>query len=340
MNLKKYFCQCLGFVYFSSKQIINHSNKSVIHNSIWTNYTYIATNKNIMSNCDKKKNRYNYSKKNNTRHVKPNYFICIPIETINHVLIDELLKIQNHVINKYDKLEECAIEKNKFHISLLVLHIKPNELDTAKRAFHEAITQIKKINKENIFFKDLATFRNDVLYLCLTEESVTYVTRLVQIIKDSFSKGGIQIVDNKRREGRHGKSATGAGTSVVGDGKSSIGAGTSVVGDGKSNTGDGKSNTGDGTSVTTGNSTIGTHNNEDHDITDSDIIPHLTVMKNSKMLKYYKSKLPKIYPDCYNDFNLSKIHAQQLTKHKIQFLMMDIDSTTSYYKIISEEIID
>ncbi|CXI61925.1 conserved Plasmodium protein, unknown function [Plasmodium berghei] len=261
MNIKKLFYKYLSFHSF----LINKNN----YNN--TKLNNLFRGKNIMS------------------HIKPNYFICIPLND-KKVILNELLNIQKFVVSKCDILNECIIEKEKFHISLLILYVKnKTQIDLSKEAFNEAITEIKKINKKNLYFKNLDTFHNDVLYLSLKEESNDYIILLANIFRKSFEKRNIKIVYNSRKHVNSQK---------------------------REQNDDDK-------------------NGETYDCKNK-ITPHLTLMKNSHLSRIYMNRKPKIFPDYYSDFNLTKLLTEHITPNKIQLLEMDVDSTTSYYKIVSE----
>ncbi|SCM22240.1 AKAP-like protein, putative [Plasmodium chabaudi chabaudi] len=262
MNVKKLFYKYLSFHSF----LINKNNYSNIK------LNNLSRGKNIMS------------------HIKPNYFICIPLND-NKIILNELLNIQKFVISKCDLLNECAIEKEKFHISLLILYIKnKTQIDLSKEAFNEAVTEIKKINKQNLYFKNLDTFHNDVLYLSLKEESNDYIISLANIFKKCFEKRNIKIIYNSRKHVNNQKR--------------------------EQNNNKNK--------------------NDETDDCKNKITPHLTLMKNSHLARIYMNRKPKIFPDYYSDFNLTKLLNEHITPNKIQLLEMDIDPVTSYYKIISE----
>ncbi|GAW81427.1 hypothetical protein, conserved [Plasmodium gonderi] len=235
---------------------------------------------------------------NKMKNARANYFICIPLSS-HKTVVEELVQVQNHVIGKYDMLKECAIEKNKFHISLLILHIKKSQLETSKEAFHDAMHEIKKITHQPISFDKLETFRNDVLYLGLKESSQNYIMNIITLLRNSFIRRGIQIVTNSR--------------SAKDDAKKKI----------LPNSLTEKAN------VTS--SIINTSKDKEEHIT-----PHLTIMKNSYVRKIYANRKPLIFPDYYADVNLSKLQNENVILNKIQFLEMDTDLSTLYYRVIAE----
>ncbi|CRH00537.1 conserved Plasmodium protein, unknown function [Plasmodium relictum] len=245
-------------------------------------------------------------KNTNMTYLKPNYFVCIPLN--NEVVSKELLKIQNHITMKYDKLKECLIEKKKFHISLLILYIKKSQIELSKEAFHEAVEEIKKIDQEKISFNKLETFRNDVLYLSFKESSNNYIINIINILKKSFAKRDIKIIYNKKNKNDENQKKTANKNEIKSDlDKSDI-----------NKNGTNKNN-------------LSKNSNDTERIT-----PHLTIMKNSYMKKNYVNKKPKIFADYYSDFDLTNLLKEHLIANKIQFLEMDTDSSTSYYKILSE----
>ncbi|CAD51493.1 hypothetical protein PFAG_00985 [Plasmodium falciparum Santa Lucia] len=230
-----------------------------------------------------------HSLRNNNKmsYFRPNYFICIPIKNDN--ICNELINIQKHVLVKYDELKDCIIERNKFHISLLILHIKKNQIELSKEAFNEAMEKIKKnMHNEKICFEKLDTFRNDVLYLSLKEDSNKYIINIINHLIDSFSKRGIKIIFNNKKPAKE---------ILSNNNKKEL-------------------------------------NKNSNDL--QHITPHLTLMKNSYMKKMYMNKKPQILPFFYTDYDLTNLLKEQIDIQKIQFLEMDMDTSTSYYKIVSE----
>ncbi|CRG97907.1 conserved Plasmodium protein, unknown function [Plasmodium gallinaceum] len=277
MNIKKSICKYLNFYYIFIKS--DHNNKK---------FHFIRENTKMTT-------------------IKPNYFICIPLN--NEVICNELVKIQNHIVMKYDKLKECSIEKNKFHISLLILYIKKSQIELSKEAFHEAMDEIKKIEHEKILFDKLDTFRNDVLYLSLKESSNDYIINMINVLKKSFEKRDIKIIYNKTKNKNNEKQKKN-------DNKNEI-----------------KNNL-DKSDINKDNPIKNNINKNSNDT--EKITPHLTIMKNSYMKKIYVNRKPQIFADYYSDFNLTNLLKEHFVANKIQFLEMNIDSFTSYYKILSE----
>ncbi|SOV11897.1 conserved Plasmodium protein, unknown function [Plasmodium gaboni] len=229
-----------------------------------------------------------HSLRNNNKmsYLRPNYFICIPINNEN--ICNELINIQKHILVKYDELKDCIIERNKFHISLLILHIKKDQMELSKEAFNEGMEKIKNMNKEKISFDKLDTFRNDVLYLSLKENSNKYIINMINHLIDSFSKRGIKIIFNNKKITKE---------KISNNNKKEL-------------------------------------NKNPNDL--QHITPHLTIMKNSYMKKMYMNKKPQIFPFFYTDYDLTNLLKEQMDIQKIQFLEMDMDTSTSYYKILSE----
>ncbi|SBS89608.1 AKAP-like protein, putative [Plasmodium ovale] len=245
-------------------------------------------------------------------NLKPNYFICIPMSS-NRVVVEELVKIQNHVISKFDVLKDCIIEKNKFHISLLILHIKKGQIELSKEAFQEGMEKIKQMeNHQNIAFDKLETFRKDVLYVSLKDESVKYVTSIIECMRESFVKRDIKIVGNSGKGG-----GDNAGNRNEGD---------------KDMSGKGKYEL----TARSKNDIPGQKKNNAKEIGKEKVIPHLTVMKNSYVTRFYVNKRPQIFPSYYADFDLTKLQNERFVPSKIQLLQMDQDPATAYYKILSE----
>ncbi|ANQ08650.1 Uncharacterized protein PCOAH_00030350 [Plasmodium coatneyi] len=242
-------------------------------------------------------------KNSKMKNVRPNYFVCIPLSG-NKALVEELLKVQNHVASKFEILKECAIERNKFHISLLILHVKKSQMESSKEAFHEAMEKIKKLNHQAISFDTLETFRNDVLYAGLQEDSRKYIVNMTALLRDSFAKRDIHIFSNHKgkEEAREKKRPSGAIEKSV-----------------------------------TNPTDKGAAPPSTHQCADKEqITPHVTIMKNSYLRKIYANRKPQIFPDYYADFNLSKLQNERVVPNKIQFLEMDTDSATSYYRVIAE----
>ncbi|SBT71749.1 AKAP-like protein, putative [Plasmodium malariae] len=292
MNIRRsiYRCFSLYQVFIRSDYHYSNDYHYIYHYEYYSKYC--NDNHNIISNT---KYRLYTLQHNKMSHVRPNCFVCIPLNN-NKVVTEELVKIQNHVITKYEMLKECIVEQNKFHISLLILYIKKSQLEESRKAFHEAMKGIKKMNQMNICFDKLETFRNDVLYVSLKDESKNYIIDLIKILKESFEKRDIKIICNSKKSKRDDKKSK-------------------------------------------KNNKQGIKQNEDmHKINSSEeqITPHLTIMKNSYMKKIYMNKKPQIFPDYYSDFNLTKLMSEHLLPTKIQFLEMDIDSSTLYYKILEE----
>ncbi|SCO67769.1 conserved Plasmodium protein, unknown function [Plasmodium vivax] len=261
--------------------------------------------------CRQQGSPHGMEKNSKMKNVRPNYFVCIPLSG-NKALVEEFLKVQNHVASKFEMLKECAIERNKFHISLLILHVKKSQMESSKEAFHEAMAEIKKLNHQAISFDTLETFRNDVLYAGLQEGSRKYVMNVIALLRDSFAKRDIHIFGNRtgREEARGKKRASGASDKSA----------ANPIDKSAANPSDKSA------------APPGTHQRDDKE----QITPHVTIMKNSYLRKIYSNRKPQIFADYYADFNLSKLKNERVVPNKIQFLEMDTDSATSYYRIIAE----
>ncbi|KJP87123.1 hypothetical protein AK88_03169 [Plasmodium fragile] len=270
------------------KSILNYL---ILHSSIVRRHHHKSYHK----ECGHRGSPTGMEKSSKMKNVRPNYFVCIPLSG-NKALVEELLKVQNHVASKFEMLKECAIERNKFHISLLILHVKKSQMESCKEAFHEAMEEIKKMNHQAISFDTLETFRNDVLYAGLQEDSRKYIMNMIDLLRDSFAKRDIHIFSNRKgkEEAQEKKRPSG--------------------------------------SIEKSTAKPSTHQSGDKE----QITPHLTIMKNSYLRKIYVNRKPQIFPDYYADFNLSKLQNERVVPNKIQFLEMDTDSATSYYRIIAE----
>ncbi|CAA9988707.1 conserved Plasmodium protein, unknown function [Plasmodium knowlesi strain H] len=278
------------------KSILNYL---ILHSSIVRR----NHNKSYQKEC-RQSGSLNWMEKNRKmKSVRPNYFVCIPLSG-NKGLVEELIKVQNHVASKFEMLKECAIERNKFHISLLILHVKKSQMVASKEAFREAIEEIKKLNHQAISFDTLETFRNDVLYAGLKEDSRKYVVNMIALLRDAFTKRDIHIFSNHKgkEEAREKTRPSGAIDKGIGN------------------------RTDKGAAVP---STYQCSEKEQ-------ITPHVTIMKNSYLRKIYANRKPQIFADYYADFNLSKLQTERVVPNKIQFLEMDTDSATSYYRVIDE----
>ncbi|EUD68252.1 hypothetical protein C922_01271 [Plasmodium inui San Antonio 1] len=258
-------------------------------------------------------------KNNKMKSVRPNYFVCIPLSG-NKGLVEELIKVQNHVSSKFEMLKECAIERNKFHMSLLILHVKKSQMESSKEAFHEAMEEIKKLNHQAISFNTLETFRNDVLYAGLHEGSRKYIINMIALLRDSFAKRDIHICSNRRgkEEAREKKRPSGTMEKSV----------ANPIDKGAANPiRKGAANQSDKSEASPSTNQCGDK---------EEVTPHVTIMKNSYLRKIYANRKPQIFADYYADFNLSKLQNERVLPNKIQFLEMDTDSTTSYYRVIAE----
>ncbi|GAB66937.1 hypothetical protein PCYB_102870 [Plasmodium cynomolgi strain B] len=291
------------------KSILNYL---ILHSSIVRRNHHKSYHK----ECRQRGSPNGMEKNSKMKSVRPNYFVCIPLSG-NKALVEELLKVQNHVASKFEMLKECAIERNKFHISLLILHVKKSQMESSKEAFHEAMEEIKKLNHQAISFDTLETFRNDVLYAALQEGSRNAANPIGKSAANPIGKSAANPI-GKSAANPIGKSAANP------IGKSAA----NPIDKSAANPIDKSA----ANPIDKSAASPSTHQRGDKE----EITPHMTIMKNSYLRKIYANRKPQIFPDYYADFNLSKLQNERVLPNKIQFLEMDTDSATSYYRIIAE----
>lgn len=293
--------------------------------TLWLYYNlnlYFKWSNSLLCFTMKKENRRNFYQDNKKykgkfpkeKKLRPNCFVSIPFT--DKFLCSELLKIQNHMKEKYELFKECCIEKNRFHISLIILHVTKEQNDLVKEAFTEAMQKVKAMKSQKIQFNSLQTFHNDVLFIDLIKESQLFLMQMVQEFQKSFENKGIHIVYNEKKDDKIKKN------------------------DRKKNKEDPiekKENKEEETNDHTDSEREENKQKEDiENQNEKEVNLHLTIMKNSMMKKKYTQKPPKFYKKLYEDFDVSNISMKQFSIDKIQLLDMSIDKSTSYYTILDE----
>ena len=156
-------------------------------------------------------------------HLRPNYFISLRIT--NPDILAKLDEIQAAMIQSDERNKHILVPKGTFHITLSLLCIySEQQLTTAIEAFQQLEGKIKAIlstsegtdssspsSSSPVSFPlvGLSTFSDRVLYADLPDSTGrTKLTRIAELLSETFEEAGVGCEQNKRKETKKGKAAS------------------------------------------------------------------------------------------------------------------------------------
>lgn len=132
------------------------------------------------------------------KKLRPNYFVAVRVS--NPAIHTSVKLIQDSMVD-YDKLLQPAlIPISTLHITLMVMHLQPEEVDKAFEVLKTCESDFKDLFDDTLpmTFDELAHFRNEVVFGKMNnDEEVEKLKLLATVVRNNYEKHGFPTTDDR-----------------------------------------------------------------------------------------------------------------------------------------------
>ncbi|EDO35340.1 predicted protein, partial [Nematostella vectensis] len=137
--------------------------------------------------------------KERPKKITPNYFLAVRVS--NPSIHTAAKVIQDSIVNHNKQLEPAIIPTGTLHITLMVMHLDPDQVDKAIAALASSRTELAPYMQDNsptMTFDGLGHFKHEVLFAKIKEEEeVKTLKEIAEVLKTNFGKEGIVSTDDR-----------------------------------------------------------------------------------------------------------------------------------------------